>query len=291
MVKKRPEAIVETGPDPYQIGLYGTVTELNEADLAAQVDLDIKKAAYEVSAIKTDEGTKIFGHRKYNRLSEAYNLAAVVPYQIHQKLYDGAFHAFLEGRPENLQEILANPARFRRYGWERPENILFDTIIELVRLKPDPLVPAGALKKIATDERPAILDETLHQVIRNKSKDSGLESIVFILLKAGARAKGTMLAVAIDRGAPQAVQDLLLKHGTSYQDALRVMRQNPASYSDGAADRLELAMTKEAKTHLENIMRTLTGEEPVQRLQGPQPGEAEVYTQRPREMRTKPIAL
>jgi hypothetical protein len=111
------------------------------------------------------------------------------------------------------------------------------------------------------------------------------------LLRAGARAKGAHLATAIDRNAPQAIHTLLVKNGTSYQDALRVMRQSPDNYSTGAADRLELAMAKEANRHLRETMRTLTGEKPVDRLKGPQPGEAEVYTEKPKELRTKPLSL
>src|SRR4051812_25918827 len=137
--KKRPEA-VETGPSPYEIGLYGSTMDLYLADAAAKADIPVLEAVYKAEQKKHD---RIFGaFRSLTKLwaaRDARNAAQNLPYEIHQQLYDGAYKAFRDGRPENLQEILANSEEFKRNSWDRPERILSQTLIFLAGKDPDPL--------------------------------------------------------------------------------------------------------------------------------------------------------
>jgi hypothetical protein len=251
--KKGPAPVVEAGPDPYESGLSRTMADIIPLINAAEADSAVKKAAYK----KYDKRELFYSMEKWKSLHRASEAAAEAPNSIRQKFLEGAVQAFLEDRPENIREIMAQTKEFRTSKYS-PDNLIPKTLIILMDKSTDPAaVPASALEKIPEDQRQDILDSTLDTLVFGYTD---IEKVAVALLEAGAKADGKILAAAIHRDAPAPVVDLLLKKGVTYDDAIQRMRDYPKYYGEGAGNKLALRLAQEKIRQLEETVRQLREE-------------------------------
>jgi len=184
---------------PFDIGLNGTVEEFREANQKA---LDNKSKSGEH-----------FGAQEQRELQK------------------GAIKAFQEGRPENVQTLLANPDEFQvRDSYYTKEDIAREKILsELVSGNDRPVaVVLLALAKIPAQDQQEVLNRALLAVIRNYTK---VETFAGTLIEAGADAnaefdgfKGAILAWAVSKSQPLPVIELLCKKGANFEDTLFLLR-------------------------------------------------------------------
>jgi hypothetical protein len=259
------------GPTPHEIGLKGTVEDLNEADKAAVADIAAKKAIFDAYAKKSNGGKVGWDcSNKFYAFKEAYEAAQKVPYQIHRELQKGAFEAFLEGRHENLQEILSRPEAFLD-KYQNADSLVRSTLIDLAGCVPDPETLRLALVKVDEDKRQGILDDALYTLVSvdNDLSDAfyvllkgcnRVEKVASVLLEAGAKAdhdSSRTLAAAFYKRRSDTIVEMLVDNGASFDEAIKTMRDNPELYGD-SADRIELLQyKKETQTTIAQLKETI----------------------------------
>jgi len=192
-------------PTPFEIGLNGTADELRHANEKA-------------------------GNRKDQK-------GAHIGDWDQRDLQRGAILAFQEGRPENLQTILANPSEFDVKSSQCTEKMNCEKILlDLIKGSDNAtFIIMLALAKVPTgQEKQDYLNRHLYYSVCDEYKGRG-EDLVAAYLKAGAdanaelgynKAKGATLARAVDNNWPQPVIELLCKHGANFDDSLQLMEAN-----------------------------------------------------------------
>jgi len=255
--KQTADQSAETGPSPYDIGFKGSVEDINQADKAAHADIEAKRVAHVEYARKSDNGMSLrHSLDKHWALRDAFHAAEKVPFEIHQQLQQGAFNAFLEGRPENLQEILARPEEFLAQ-YQSEEKLVTSMLIQLADRVSDSRVPLLALANVEEGKRQEMLDNALHVLVSNGYNN--MEKISSVLLSAGANAghgSSKTLAAAISNGST-AVIEMLQEKGASFDEAVQTMRTNPRQYGNNA-DRLEfLEYRKKAEATIKELKETI----------------------------------
>jgi hypothetical protein len=224
--KNQSEEPVSQEPSAYEIGLNGTVEEFYAALEAAKEDAKAAQAAYEAY----DKKKTFFSMEKWCSLrdanSAAQNRCSQMPYQFHE----GAIAAFRQNRPENIQAILADPEKFHR-EYEDSDTFLIRAFFQLLTDTSVPeAVPAPALAKIAADKRQYILNVALFKLI---DEYKNIENTVSALIKAGADAgyeSSAPLAIALHKGTPDKVVDMLIENGATLDAALQRMQDNRDFY-------------------------------------------------------------
>ena len=272
---KHDKTPVEIGPTPYEIGLHGSVEALYQADKAAKADVAAKKAAYDAHRKKST----IYSISKRSALRDAYDGAKEVPYEVHQELQKGAVQAFIEERPENLQEILSHPEDFRVSQWaSNDDRAIIATLIDLMGQLADPGTPALALAKVGEDKKQDILDDTLYTLV---DRYTDIEGPLSTLLKANAKAghdSSVTLAAAFHKGQPSAVVNMLLENGANFEEALQTMRASPKHYGD-CADRIEfLKYKEETQATIQKLQETIEELTAPKKTRKPKPSQPKPST-------------
>lgn len=140
-------------------------------------------------------------------------------------LVDGALRAFHEGRPENIQMVVANPeaVKSQRYHYVVP-----GVLLKLTEGSSDKLaVIIRALEKVPAEDQQKTLNNALNEALMYGIGD---EPFFAALLKSGANANvkvggyaGGLLAAAACYKHPVSVIKLLHDNGASFEDALHGM--------------------------------------------------------------------
>ena len=149
-----------------------------------------------------------------------------------EELLKGAVSAFLEGNPENVQEILKNPDSFKIFcSWPNPNrDMATEALFEVTKDSGDPVsIIDLALLNVPEDDKKKRLQNRLYNAIQFGVGD---EPFVENLIKAGAPANaetdegfaGYILARAIDKSRSPAIIEALYKGGASFKDALFLMQ-------------------------------------------------------------------
>ncbi len=182
------------GPTAFEIGKSGTVEEFTAANKEA---FDLKMGARQ------------------------------------EELLKGAVSAFLEGNPENVQEMIKNHDSFKIYSWPSTnKDMATEALFQVTKGSSDPgSIIELALLNVAEDKKQSNLEHRLFNAIYYGIGD---EAFVGNLLKAGAPANGVssqgfagyMLAGAISNSRSPAVVEALYKNGASFKDALFMMQAN-----------------------------------------------------------------
>ena len=146
---KEAVAAVKKGYDAHAIGLTGTVEEFHTEVAKAQMDLEIIKKAYS----RIFKVTLDFPSPKYKRLHEALRLARDIPFEMRRDFMRGSVEAFLAGRPDNIQAIVANPSDFLQ-PFQAEEILAHTTIIKLMNKSTAPeTVPDIAFATIPSQKQ------------------------------------------------------------------------------------------------------------------------------------------
>ncbi len=230
---KKETAAAPAAEQAYETGLHGTVAELRAFNAAAKTYVETKKAIFDAYDKKSNSGMSLMHSlSKYFQLSAAWEAAVDVPYQMHRELKKGAIEAFLDGHPENLQEMLAQPQEFLEDRYQNEKEFRNRLLIQLADKMPDAGVPLLALAKVGKEARQEILNDALYTLVNDYDD---VEKETSALLAAGADASyssSITLAAAIHKGKPAAVIDMLLENGASYQAALERMQAHSDYYGD-----------------------------------------------------------
>jgi hypothetical protein len=154
---------------------------------------------------------------------------------VRDALQRGARLAFLAGRPEKVQAMLADPARFICVKKDLPHGeatYKAENIILLMYASKTPAdVPALALAKAAEGDKQATLEYTLFRLVSAHNK---IEPLAFDLLQAGAKADGVILAEAVRKNVSLALIERLVQKGADYNAAFDIMNSNPGYFGDSA---------------------------------------------------------
>ena len=142
-----------------------------------------------------------------------------------EKLYLGAAEAFHEGRPENIQAILAdrdNP------HWIPKERFVFVVICHLVKGRDDPFnMIMLALEKFSTAQKQEALNGFLYQAFTTRSlQGADAEALVEALLKADTDVSLAGDASAISRTMAQAIH---IGHSTRL---IKLLHENGAQFDE-----------------------------------------------------------
>jgi len=201
MSRKREEARAAELQRAFDTGLNGTAEDFCKANEAAR--------------------NKLGGDYGYHHVGD----------QEQRKLQKGALQAFQEGRPGNLQAMLAKPSDFTIYDYYgSSETVDCEKILSGLINGNDRQVAiiTLALLKVPEPEKQEYLNQRLYNSVRENYYG---EELVSTLLQAGANANGdfggftgAILARAIENSRPQAVVDLLYKAGASFEEALFYMK-------------------------------------------------------------------
>jgi hypothetical protein len=267
MSRKKQNVSEESTPKaqaPYDIGLRGNVDDFYAAVKAAEDDCAAKKTAYDDYDKKSNGGMAMrWGALdKFFAFEKAYQEAQRVPFKIRTEFYEGAFRAFLDNRPDNIQHIMANPGNFCRYAYSTEKDLPVTTLVALLDKSAAPdAVPEKALAEVTEDQKHDILDRSLLQVV---SQRTIVEEQVAILLKAGANASynsNQIMARALHHGAPAGVLNRLLRKGADCDEALQTMYNNRGYYGDTPHE-LKILQQAARIRELEEMVADLTGEKP-----------------------------
>lgn len=143
----------------------------------------------------------------------------------------GAIDAFLDGRPETLQSVLADRSHFSVASGSTADGDIdqinpYDVLVTLTHEAKDPVATVErAVAKMAEDEKQKFLNEALCDAVRFKAKDECLAA----LLVAGANAnmdllsnqkEGYTLVLAAAADSPESAVRMLQASGASFDDAL-----------------------------------------------------------------------
>ncbi len=207
--KKKQEEIdqpVVKAKTPFEIGKDGTVEELCAANDKAK-----------------------------NKMGGAYDLYYMGGSD-QRELQNGAIEAFKEGRTDNLQCILANPAKFmvcdHSSFYPVDSEKIFDQLIKGVTTGSDDqaTIITLAMDKFPEQSKQACLDGSLLRAVTDHYYG---DDLVAALLKAGAGAnaevqgfKGFVLAKAIESVRMVPTIELLYKAGANFDDALFCIQAN-----------------------------------------------------------------
>ncbi|MBU6475834.1 MAG: hypothetical protein KGL10_08110 [Alphaproteobacteria bacterium] len=250
--KKKNTVTAPTAAEAYAAGQHGSIENMYAVDAAAYAYLKYAETEYRSYAKKSDNGASLLHSvSKYFRLENDYESARHAFYQTRQRLKKGAIDAFLDGRPENLQEIIAHPQDFAESQHQEPDALVAKTIIQLLDKTPDAGVPLLALAKVDRKNRQDILNDTLYKLV---NEYTGFETEMSALLEAGADAgcnSSIVLAAAIHKQRPAAIIDMLTEHGASYQAAFERMQAHPDYYGDKTATIAYHAYRREMEARIE----------------------------------------
>lgn len=217
-------------PSPYQIGLNGSVIDFILAHQIAQ-----RRCVHEQEEARSEiKAPGIF--RAQRRLLKNFALEKVIQWAAQRAniycdaLHQGARQAFLRGHPEKVQTMLSEPEKFYRSTFKRHSGASFvaENLIQLMCASKTPeTVPALALARIPQKRKQVLLDHTLYQTI---SGYNNLENIASILLQAGAKANGLVLADAVNKNASLELVEKLVNSGADFGTASRFMNANLPRY-------------------------------------------------------------
>jgi hypothetical protein len=196
------------------------------------------------SPFETGKGGTIEELRAENQKAEKMRLRGDAA-DLRLNLISGAAEALCEGRPENIQTLLAERDTFklkytqiRNAFYRLAEEKEGGSTVNKIDL---------ALEKVPAQEKQDILNQTLCAVVDYAYEDKD-EALIAALLKAGADANaefdgqpGRILATAISNSFPTAIIKLMYDSGAPFEDALFRISTRP--YWD-AENRRESAITK-----------------------------------------------
>ncbi len=128
--------------------------EAHALNAAAETYVEAQKAIFDAYHKKSNGGMSLmYSLQKYFQLRYTYDEAAKAPYQMHQELKKGAVAAFLDGRPENLQHMIAHPQEFLESQYQNAKDCSITLLIQLTGKMPDAGVPLPALAKVDKTEQ------------------------------------------------------------------------------------------------------------------------------------------
>lgn len=270
---KRKKHQEDTTPtvSPYDRGQAMGFSDCSDTDIEATVNefrdlVDKNKKAYE----DYDDRELFWSSSKNRELRKAYNISKIDFNDFCQGLREGAFDAFLDGRPERLQAVLAHPESFaysQEYSYEHPDYIRSELLRKLFYETPDAAALQLALAKTPAQEKQACLDEALLNIINGitDTDNADLPARVTTLLDAGAKASPHMLVCAL-YGQHLDVAQILRDHGVSDEEALQDVHDSPL-YGSSDTALVELTLYKEQAEvrirELEETVRELTEGKPA----------------------------
>jgi len=219
-------------PSPYQIGLNASPIDFILAHRIAQ-----RQCAREQAEARAQiKAPGIF--RAERRLTKNFALEKLISWASQRAgifcdaMHEGARRAFLQGRPEKVQTMLSEPGKFSRFTFNRHSEASFvaENLIKLMYASETPAaVPSLALARVPENRKQVLLDHTLYILI-SRYNDSTIEKIAPVLLQAGAKANGLVLADAINKNASVDLVKQLVQSGADFKEASTFMNVNLPRY-------------------------------------------------------------